>query len=132
MDGIQILRHTTGDNAGHRNYYCANAESMECEALVSAGLMRRGRTVNDGAQRYYIATDEGVRAVHRAIQDERDRAGLKRWDVWVDGSEWWDTRAVWAKTRSAARYQVASEIMECSDSPRGSIFAMVKVRRARG
>jgi hypothetical protein len=65
-----ILRHSLGLNYGtdlHRNYYATGpgaSDFDDIEALVAAGLMRRGREIpDDTGLRYYHVTEAGKRAL---------------------------------------------------------------------
>lgn len=44
-----------------RRYFCAADGDPDMEALVACGLMVRGDTINDGRDRYYLATEAGQR-----------------------------------------------------------------------
>lgn len=71
---IHILLHTMGRDFGKnidRNYYLASVDRPDLEELVSFGLMRRGSTTNDGADRYYHVTDEGYRFVGQQKKGEQ-------------------------------------------------------------
>jgi hypothetical protein len=48
------------DGVTWRNHYCASDRDEDCEALVAAGLMERGHTINGGRDRYYFATRAGM------------------------------------------------------------------------
>ena len=60
---IETLQHALGVDRErrepYRNYYCAEDGSPDLEALVAAGLMERGRTLNGGEDRYYHVTEAG-------------------------------------------------------------------------
>lgn len=63
------ILHTTGSvptnrksKHGFRNYYCAptTGETFDdMQAMVAAGFMRAGRTINGGTCQYFFATREG-------------------------------------------------------------------------
>lgn len=70
----EILRHALGlDPSGkdprqgqrkaplepYRNHYCTHDGDPKLEALVTLGLMERGRRLNDGRDRYYHVTEAG-------------------------------------------------------------------------
>lgn len=52
--------HQIRDGVTWRNHYCASDGDSDMEALVAAGLMSRGGTINQGRDRYYFATAEGM------------------------------------------------------------------------
>lgn len=47
----------------YRNYYCTSVGDPKLEAIVAAGWMRKGCTLNEGRDRYYIVTEAGAKAV---------------------------------------------------------------------
>lgn len=55
--------HKIRDGLTYRNYFCATDGDADMEALVSAGLMRRGGAINEGRDRYYHATEAGMALV---------------------------------------------------------------------
>lgn len=69
-----ILLHTLGlnyDPPHDRNRYCANIEresetTVAIAGLVAKGLMAAARTINEGRDQYFYATDEG-KAAARAL-----------------------------------------------------------------
>lgn len=51
---------------GFRNYYCAGVgcnDERDLMAMAELGLVRRGRTINDGDSVYFIATEKGMDAI---------------------------------------------------------------------
>ena len=80
-EGVEILQHALGlsqvapgvDPLARpmtRNSFCAHGgdrDAAVCEALCEAGLMVRGRTINDGQDRYYHATRAGEAAALAAL-----------------------------------------------------------------
>lgn len=68
---LEQLEHALGldypekvkDGVTWRSHFCANDGNADMEALVRAGLMERGRTINEGRDRYYYATEAGQRLV---------------------------------------------------------------------
>lgn len=48
------------DGVTWRRHFCAEEGNADCEALVAAGLFERGRTINEGRDRYYLATRAGL------------------------------------------------------------------------
>ena len=76
MDQADKLRHALGVSEGvpshglvYRNYYCAEDGDEDMQALVAAGLMVVGHTINGGRDRYYHATPLGMRLV--GVKGER-------------------------------------------------------------
>lgn len=61
-----IIGHSNGNNSdkpGYRDYYCAEDGDVDCEHLVSLGLMYRGRALESTPpSRYYILTKSGALA----------------------------------------------------------------------
>jgi hypothetical protein len=55
--------HKIRDGVTYRNYFCAADGDADMEALVAAGLMARGRAINEGRDRYYHATKAGMALV---------------------------------------------------------------------
>mgnify|MGYP001570864898 CR=1 FL=1 len=60
----EILRHTLGvGRGGNRNYYCVGVGTPD-ESIMNTmsewGLMKRGRTINEGKDRYFYATESGA------------------------------------------------------------------------
>lgn len=72
---LDILRHSLGIRyvgavtvafEYTRNHYCCEVGSedeTEIKALIEAGYMRRGKTINDGRDFYAHVTDKGLEAV---------------------------------------------------------------------
>ena len=61
---LEILQHALGiDGERHRvpwrNSYCSYFDDPKLEAMVAAGLMKRGSSINGQRDRYYHVTDEG-------------------------------------------------------------------------
>jgi len=62
---LDLMRHALGYNYSprhDRNNFCAGIgteDHGEILKLCEAGLMRAGRTINEGTSRYYVVTDEG-------------------------------------------------------------------------
>lgn len=68
-----ILGHALGMNHTprvERNYYCASlvdgAPPRDIAELVERGLLRPGRAVNEGRDRYYFATPAGIEVAKQA------------------------------------------------------------------
>ena len=68
---IQVLQHALGAShpdspLGWRNYFLTGlddpTDGVVCRRLVASGHMREGRFMNDGTERYYHCTDEGIAA----------------------------------------------------------------------
>lgn len=55
-----LAAHKARDGVTFRNYFCAADGDADMEALVVAGFMRRGGTINGGHDRYYHATEVGM------------------------------------------------------------------------
>lgn len=55
-----LAAHKAFDGVTFRNHFCAADGDADMEALVAAGLMRRGVTINNGHDRYYHATEVGM------------------------------------------------------------------------
>ncbi|TWT48202.1 hypothetical protein KOR42_39920 [Thalassoglobus neptunius] len=66
---LTILRHMLGANSsrpGYRNHYCAEVNSASHSTLLDMamiGLVKPGRIINQGADRYFHATPAGMAAV---------------------------------------------------------------------
>ena len=77
----EILQHSLGidrvTRVPWRNYYCAEDGASDLEALVSAGLMERGRTINDERDRIYIVTTEGTKRAVAALPKPLSRGQLR-------------------------------------------------------
>ena len=62
----EIIRHALGLNykrRPYRNHYCDAADAPELAALVAKGLMKAGRIINNGDDRYYHVTSAGAAMV---------------------------------------------------------------------
>ena len=58
---MHVLRHSLGltrTAKEYRNYYAAEPGDEACNALVDAGMMRRGNDIPGGLT-YFIVTEEG-------------------------------------------------------------------------
>ena len=55
--------HKIKDGVTYRRHFCATDGDQDMEALVACGLMERGGRINEGRDRYYLATEAGQRAV---------------------------------------------------------------------
>lgn len=79
-DQIHILQHSLGLDRDRRvpwrNYYCDADGAPALEALVVLGLMKHGRTLNEG-DRYYIVTDAGIAAALSTLPKPRSRASRR-------------------------------------------------------
>ena len=69
---LDIIRHalTGGTGREYRNHYCAAVEPGDLDHLmildmVRRGLMKAGRTINDGRAQYFHVTEEGRAALAR-------------------------------------------------------------------
>lgn len=75
---VEILQHSLGLDRDRRepwrNYYCAEDASPDLEALVAAGLMSRGRTINGERDRYYHVTEAGTEIAKAALPKPLSRA----------------------------------------------------------
>ena len=63
---VGIMRHALGADSrdpGYRNQYCVADGDKVLSAMVEKGLMREGRTINQGRDRYYHVTDEWSKAL---------------------------------------------------------------------
>ncbi len=68
-----LLQHTVGarpdqkkSTHGFRNKFCASVGSenwLEFVAMVDAGLVTTGPTINEGRQQFFFATVEGCKAI---------------------------------------------------------------------
>lgn len=81
LEELEILRHTLGVSAGRkrvdRNHYCAADGDPKLERLVEVGVMKRAHTINDGRDRYYQATDLGMRWAGVDLAAEQRRIAKK-------------------------------------------------------
>lgn len=71
-DDSPILKHMLGmyvknkKNWGFRNYFCSEMSGEDYDALLkleAEGLVRRGRTINEGSNLMWHATEAGMRSV---------------------------------------------------------------------
>lgn len=67
---IEIIRHSlgVGDDGwdrSYRNYYCDAVDAPDLLEMVEAGWMKLGRTINEGEDRYFIVTKEGIQEHER-------------------------------------------------------------------
>ena len=63
---LDDIRHALGINQSgreYRNHYCTYDGDPKMEAMVEAGAMRRGVTINEGRDRMYHVTDAGRAAL---------------------------------------------------------------------
>ena len=68
-----IIRHSLGlgmSSKPYRNRYCIRDGEPRLEALVSAGWMERGDTLNSGRDRYYHVTEAGAAAVGAKLPND--------------------------------------------------------------
>lgn len=120
--GLHLMRHALGADprsaepvSKGRNHYCARVGSyadLKLLALAAAGLVKVGKTINNGECRYYHVTDSGIAAVRKHIAAERERVGLRVWAVRYDDGEVAFERTVVARSRSAARWEVVRDCEE--------------------
>ena len=121
---MDMLRHTIGidkdvDLTGEpkRNYYAVSVgtdDERELLSMAADGLVKPGRIINDGDTRYFHATAKGI---ERAREDERERRraeGLRRWRVSYALGGNTTSRTVLAKSRSAAKWDVISDMLEAN------------------
>lgn len=74
QDQIHDIKHALGLNGGHvqpfRNYYCAEPDDENMAALVTAGMMKRGRTIPGGLVAFHV-TEAGAAAVGAELPKDR-------------------------------------------------------------
>lgn len=72
-------RHIPKPTWGFRNYFCAGVgtnDEAELMKMAELGLVRRGRTINDGDSVYFHATETGMDAIGlKPAQKKRAMAG---------------------------------------------------------
>lgn len=67
-------KHTAKSLRGYRNRFCAGVGGKDEAALTvmaDAGLVERGRTINDGASVYFYATEAGMDAIGMSKAEKR-------------------------------------------------------------
>lgn len=108
-EGVEVLQHALGlsqeapgvDPLARpmtRNYFCAHGgdrDAAVCEALADAGLFVRGGFCNEGADRFYHATDAGRAAALAALpppprltRSQRRYRAFLRADSGLSFGEW--------------------------------------------
>lgn len=58
---LEVMRHALGADSrtpGYRNYYCTGVGDALLQAMAAKGLMKAGRTINEGRDRYYSVPEE--------------------------------------------------------------------------
>lgn len=96
-----LLRHAIGApehqakcDDPHRNHVAVNPGDTDCEGLVDAGLMRRGKNAGSWTDLvYYFVTEAGVEEVRKRLPY------LRSYDVETE----FGIDVVYAETRSKAR-----------------------------
>ncbi len=91
-EAIHTLQHALGIDKRRRepwrNYYCAADGALDLEALVSAGSMRRGCTLNGGRDRYYHVTEAGI-ALAKANLPAPLSPAKRRYERFLDLCDVW-------------------------------------------
>ena len=110
---LEVLRHALGfdsdgsprPEAGRRSSFCAGVGTTDhraCERLSAAGLMTPGRSINEGSDRYFHATEAGRAAVEarRPPAPQLTRA-QKRYRAWL-AADCGLSFGEWLRTTSAS------------------------------
>lgn len=128
LDEMDLLRHMIGiehldgrdlDLAGDpwRNHYAA-AVGGDAErallAMVDAGLVERGGTINEGESklRYFRATSAGIQLVRTDERERRRAAGMRLWRVSYPDEGCLRFNTVLARSRGAAKWEIISALLE--------------------
>lgn len=133
---LEMMRHALGYGSGSsapgsRNYYCAEAaggDAADWEGLCREGLACRGRTINGGADVYFVVTESGKAVVAQDEDRRQSAAGERPFDVFYEYREG-DVihRTVYAKTAGKARYKVALILEDVGVEIRDA-FRVLRVR----
>lgn len=83
-DRVHILRHALGigdDGYGlaYRNFYAAEPNDLDCNALVASGDMYDGPMINDGGLKYFYVTRQGCKRAFRGIERVKLTPSQKRY-----------------------------------------------------
>ena len=106
----------------YRNRFATSHDDPRWLAMVSEGLAVRGAAYPGGV--YFHASEAGIIMARRHEAERRRAAGLRRWIVSYDCDGRGYSHTVTAKSRSAARWRVASGMMEVGMTPRDALACL--------